>query len=116
MNLKTKLMKTKDINTLSQLRQAKAELKLKMKQADKSMNENIIYAGLNKLFAGNKKKTNYDPAVMDEGTENSIRFLASQTSHRSGVWRYLKPALSLAITIAAPILAKKAGDLINKKS
>ncbi len=109
-------MRTKDINTLQQLRQAKTDLKLKMKQADQSMNDSFIYAGLNKLFGGNKRKTNFNPVVMDEGTENSMRFLASQTSHKSRVWKYLKPALSLAITVAAPLLAKKAGDLIKKKS
>lgn len=109
-------MKTKDINTLSQLRQAKMDLKLKMKQTDRSMDDNIIYAGLKKIFAGKKRnRANQNLTILKDGNKNSIDSSDTQISRKSGVWKYLNPALSIAISIAVPLIATKTVDLINRK-
>lgn len=109
-------MKTKDINTLSQLRQAKAELKLKMKRKDRELEGNVIYSIANKLFSRSKKAPEYVSAVLDKGTQNAIRFLAHRTKGKGSMKKFVKPVLIAALAIAVPVLARKVGGLLRAKS
>jgi len=98
-------MKTKDINTLSQLRQAKMELRRQMRLADREVKDNFIVSSIDKLFSGKKSETDQS-SILDSGTKGAIKFLAGQKSNHK--WLEIgKIALSLAITVAAPIIAKK---------
>ncbi len=108
-------MRTKDINTLAQLRQVKNELKLKMKLADEEAKDSFIYSALNNLFPGKKKKQNSVSPVLDLSTTNAIRFLADQTKNKTGIGEIAKLVLSVTLAIAAPILARKVVKLVKEK-
>lgn len=103
-------MRTKHIDTLAQLRQAKNDLKLKIKATDKAMEDNIIYSLLDKLLGGKKK----NKSSVDITTENNLRFLASQ-NEKSKFLMVGKSILSLAMALAVPILAQKAAKLLKNK-
>jgi len=101
-------MRTKDINTLSQLREAKSALKRKMKRKDEALNNNLIYSGINLLLGGKKKK-------QGSGVENAIDFLASRTVDKNSVAKIVQPLLSVATAVAIPLLLRKAMKLVKKK-
>lgn len=102
-------MKLKDINSLAQLRAAKAELKLKMKRTDEKAKNSFVYSTINKLF-GSKSDSASHSAVLDSGTFDAIQFLGSQ--NKSGL---AKPILSTIVAIAVPILARFAVKWLKKK-
>lgn len=116
MTLNLKIMKTKDINTLAQLRQAKSELKMKMKRKDNDLQNNLIYPLANKLFSGKSKAPNYVSSALDKGTRNAIQFLAHTTKRKPRIKRVIKPALIAALAIAVPVLATKAGGFLKAKA
>lgn len=94
-------MEMKHIDTQSQLREAKLELKKKMVQTDRELNDNWIFSFVNKLV-GKKKKSN-----VDETTEENLKFLASQEEKKIDYEKIGKIVLTIGIAIAAPIIAKK---------
>ncbi len=116
MTLNLKIMKTKDINTLAQLRQAKSELKMKMKRKDNDLQNNLIYSLANKLFSGKGKTQDYVSTALDKGTRNAIRFLAHRTKRKPRIKRFMKPTLITALAIAVPVLATKAGGFLKAKA
>ncbi|MBA5628209.1 hypothetical protein [Moheibacter lacus] len=109
-------MKTKDINTLAELRQAKIELKMKMKRKDNELQGNVINSLANKLFSGKGKVPNYVSTALDKSTRNAIRFLAHRTKRNPRIKRLIKPALITALAIAIPVLVTKAGGLLKEKA
>lgn len=109
-------MRTKDINTLKQLRQAKTELKLQMKRADEGVKDNFIFSAINKLFSGKKKKETEISPALDFGTRNAIKFLGSQNPKNVNLKKVAKIALSIAISLAAPIIANKLSNLVLDKN
>lgn len=96
-------METKHIDTQAQLREAKTNLKIKMKQADKSLEDNWIFSLIKKFTGGAKNKQN----SIDVNTENNLKFIASQDSKKINFIKIGKSILSIGIAIAAPLLAKK---------
>lgn len=94
-------MQTKQIDTQAQLREAKLELKKKMVQTDRDLQDNWLFSFVNKLV-GKKKKSN-----VDETTEDNLKFLASQEEKKIDYEKIGKIVLSMAFAIAAPILARK---------
>lgn len=100
-------MRTKDINTLAQLREEKSNLKLRIKLADEEVKDNIIYSTINKLFSSKKDKNVSYSDVLDHGTQDAIRFLANQHSGKFMSGKVPQLILSLAVTIAAPIIVSK---------
>ena len=94
-------MQTKHIDNQAQLREAKLELKKKMVQTDHDLQDNWLFSFVNKLV-GKKKKSN-----VDETTEDNLKFLASQEQKKFDYEKIGKIVLSIALTIAAPILARK---------
>lgn len=99
-------MRTKNIDTLAQLREAKAQLKLKMKMADQEAKDSVVFSFINNLFAKKSKKKSLK---MDEGTLNAIKYVASQDDEDSKFLKIIKPIISIGITIVAPIIARKIG-------
>lgn len=100
-------MRTKDINTLAQLRVAKANLKQEMKKADRASQDNLLVAGINLLFPNNKSEPLSVPSAWDAGTSNVIKFLASQTKRKIPYKRIFKVVVPVAMAIATPILVRK---------
>ena len=94
-------MQTKHIDTQAQLREAKLELKKKMVQTDRDLQDNWLFSFVNKLV-GKKKKSN-----VYETTEDNLKFLASQEKEKFDYEKIGKIVLSIAIAIVAPILARK---------
>ncbi|SMC75743.1 hypothetical protein [Moheibacter sediminis] len=103
-------MQTKHIDTQAQLREAKSDLKLQMVETDRELKENWIFAMIDKLLGGKKKKSK-----IDETTRDNLKFLASQQSKKIDLGKVGKVALSIGLTIAAPIIAKKLLDLKKNK-
>lgn len=104
-------MKTKDINTLAQLRQAKKDLKLNMKRADQDISGNFIYSTINNLLSGKNKK--HTSPILDEGTLNAINFVAAEEK-KIKVGKVPALILSVAAAIAVPILTKKVIKKLKK--
>lgn len=104
----------KDIHTLQDLKQAKQELKLRIRQSDNALKSGLIYSMLNRLFSG--KKTGQKPLspVWDSGTLNALRFLGSK--ERSGFTKTAGRVLPLVAAIAVPVLARFAVKWVQKKS
>jgi hypothetical protein len=105
-------MRYKDINTLEQLREKKAELKKDMKRADHKSQNNFIVSTLNRVFEGKKEDSKSVPSVLDRSTEQVLSFLATQTRKRIGWKGVVKIAIPLAITAITPFVWK---NLKNKK-
>jgi hypothetical protein len=105
-------MRYKDINTLEQLREKKAELKKDMKRADHKSQNNFIVSTLNRVFEGKKEDSKSVPSALDRSTEQVLSFLATQTRKRIGWKGVVKIAIPLAITAITPFVWK---NLKNKK-
>ena len=108
----------RDIHTLQDLKQAKQELKLRIRQSDNALKSGLIYSMLNRLFSGKKtgQKTGQKPLspVWDSGTLNALRFLGSK--ERSGFAKTAGRVLPLVAAIAVPVLARFAVKWVQKKS
>lgn len=105
-------MRYKDINTLDQLREKKAELKREMKRTDHKSQNNFMVSTLNRVFEGKKKEPKSVPSAWDSSTEQVLSFLATQTRKRIGWKGVVKIAIPLAITAITPFVWKK---LKNRK-
>lgn len=103
----------KDIHTLQDLKQAKQELKLRIRESDNALKSGLIYSTLNRLFSG--KKTGQKPIspVLDSGTLNALRFLGSK--ERSGLAKTAGSVLPLVAAVAVPLLARFAVKWVQKK-
>lgn len=105
-------MRTKDINSLAELRQAKAELKVRMKEADEEIQEGWIFSTLNGLFGKPKSSQGISP-VLDSGTLGAIKFLGSQQKGQFG--KIISRALPIVTTIATPLLVRFAKKWVQKR-
>lgn len=108
-------MKTKDINSLADLRQAKRELKLKMAKADREAQDGFLYKTVNKLFSKVEDDSHIQNTPVGNGVHSALNFLSNQADNRFNLGKTGKTVLSIAIAVAAPIIAKKVQELIDKK-
>lgn len=99
-------MQTKHIDTQAQLREAKSDLKIQMKETDRELKENWIFSWINKLLTGKKRNT-----TVDDVTADNLKFLSSENNKKVDLAKVGKIALSIGMGIAAPIIAKKLIDL-----
>jgi len=111
----TKTMKTKDINNLADLRQAKKELKLKMARADEEAKNGFLYSTINKLFSKVEDNSVVQNTALGAGVSSALNFLSDQAQNRFNMGRTAKTVLSIAVIVAAPVIAKKVQELIDKK-
>lgn len=100
-------MRYKDINTLDQLREKKAELKREMNQADRKSQNNFIVSTLNRVFENKKESTKSLPSAWDSSTKNVLNYLATQTRKRIGWKAVVKLAVPLALVAITPMVWKK---------
>ncbi len=108
-------MNYKEINTLAQLREAKQELKLRMKNADEEAKDGFIYKTVNKLFNKVEDNTTTFQTPVGSGVNTALNFISNQAQSRLNMGNTAKSILSIAIVVAAPIIAKKVQELIDKK-
>jgi|SRR5690606_32174619 len=108
-------MKTKDINSLADLRQAKRELKLKMARADRDAQDNFLLSSVNKLFSKVEKSSEVQSSPVGSGVSNALNFLSNQAENRLNLGKTGKTVLSIAIAVAAPMIAKKVQEMIDKR-
>lgn len=106
-------MKTKHIQTLAELREAKKKLKIKMAIADEKAREGFLYSTINKLFDSieNSSKTWNTP--MSENIHSSLNFISNRATKKFNLGKTTQSIISIAILIGAPIIAKKIQDFID---
>lgn len=113
---KTKTMKNlKHINNLEQLRAAKRELKLKMAREDREAQEGFLYSTVNKLFSKVENNASSQSTLVGNGVHSALNFLSNQAQNRLNLGSTAKSIISIGIVIAAPIIAKKIQELIDKR-
>lgn len=108
-------MKTKHINTLADLRQAKKELKERMRSADQEAQEGFLYSTVNKLFSGIENNSYVHRSPIGSGVNNVLNFLSTQAQNRFQLSNTAKSLISIGIVIAAPLIAKKVQGFIDRK-
>lgn len=108
-------MKTKDINNLGDLRQAKKELKLKMARADEEAKNGFLYSTINKLFSKVEDNSLVQNTTLGAGVSSALNFLSDKAQNRFNMSKTAKTVLSIAVVVAAPVIAKKVQELIDKK-
>lgn len=108
-------MKTKDINTLADLRQAKKELKLKMARADKEAQDGFLYKTVNQLFNKVEDNSKVQNTPVGNGVSSALNFLSNQAQNHFNLGKTAKTVFSIAIVVAAPIIAKKVQEFIDDK-
>ncbi len=108
-------MNYKEINTLEQLRAAKLELKQRMKSADQDAKEGFLYKTVNQLFNKVEDNSATFQSPVGSGVNSALNFISNQAQSRFNMGKTTKTLLSLAVVVAAPIIAKKVQDLIDKK-
>lgn len=105
----------KHINNLEQLRAAKRELKLRMAREDREAQEGFLYSTVNKLFSKVENNATTQSTPVGNGVHSALNFLSNQAQSRFNMGSTAKSILSIGIVIAAPIIARKIQELIDKK-
>jgi len=108
-------MKTKHINTLAELREAKRQLKLKMAQADKSAREGFLYKTVNSIVGKIEDNSSAISSPIGGGVNTALSFISGQASQRLKMGNAGKAVLSIAVMVAAPIIAKKIQEFLDEK-
>lgn len=114
--IQAKKMKTKHIDNLADLRQAKRELKMKMTVADQRAKEGFLYSTVNKLFGSIDRNSEVQNSVMGENVNSSLNFLSNQATKKFNLGKTAQSLISIAILVAAPIIAKKIQDFTDNQS
>lgn len=110
-----KMMKTKDINTLADLRLAKKQLRLKMSNSDKETKEGFLYKTFNNLVSKVEDNSSMIGTPVGNGVNTALSFISGQASQRLKMGTTGKTILSIAVIVAAPIIAKKIQELIDER-
>lgn len=108
-------MKTKKINSLKELRQAKRELKWEMARADREAKDGFLYKTVNNLFTKIESNSQIQTTPVGNGVNSTLNFLSHQAQNRFNIGKTGKTILSIAVIIAAPIIAKKVQEFIDDK-
>lgn len=108
-------MKTKHINTLAELRQAKKALKEKMEVADLEVQDNFLYNTATKLFSSIENNSFINDSPIGSGVNNVLNFITTQAGTRLNFGKAGKTILSVAVIVAAPIIAKKVQEFIDDR-
>lgn len=111
----TTKMKTKDINTLADLRLAKKQLKEKMSNADNEAKEGFLYKTFNNLVSKVEDNSSIIGTPVGNGVNTALSFISGQASQRLKMSPTAKTILSIAVIVATPIIAKKVQELIDRR-
>lgn len=108
-------IKYKEINTLADLRLAKKQLKNKMSNADKNTQEGFLYKTFNNLVNKVEDNSNIISSPIGNGVNTALSFISGQATQRFKMGTTGKTILSLAVIVAAPIIAKKIQEYVDEK-
>lgn len=108
-------IKYKEINTLADLRLAKKQLKNKMSNADKNTQEGFLYKTFNNLVNKVEDNSTMIASPIGNGVNTALSFISGQATQRFKMGATGKTILSLAVIVAAPIIAKKIQELIDER-
>lgn len=103
------------INNLEQLRAAKRELKLRMAREDREAKDGFLYSSINKLFSKVEDNANSTSTPVGNGVHSALNFISNQAQSRFNLSTTAKSIISIGIVIAAPIIARKIQELIDKR-
>lgn len=101
---------------MADLRQAKRELRMKMTLADQRAKEGFLYSTVNKLLGSIDKNSAVQNSVMGENVNSSLNFLSNQAVKKFNLGKTAQSLISIAILVAAPIIAKKIQDFTDNQS
>jgi hypothetical protein len=110
-----KMKKLKHINNLEQLRAAKRDLKLKMAREDREAQDGFLYSTVNKLFSKVENNASSQSTPVGNGVHSALNFLSNQAQTRFNLGSTAKSLISIGVVIAAPIIARKLQELIDKR-
>lgn len=105
----------KHINNLQDLRAAKRELKVKMAREERDAQDGFLYSSLNKLFSKVENNASSQSGPVGNSVHSALNFISNQTQSRFNLGTTAKSLISIGIAIAAPIIAKKVQELIDKR-
>ncbi len=108
-------MKTKPITTLAELRLAKKVLKDKMVLADKRTREGFLYSTFNQFIDSMENSSILENSPVSSGVNTALNFISGQAGSRLHMGKIGKSVLSVAVAIAAPIIARKVQEFIDKR-
>ncbi len=109
-------MKTKHIDNLADLRQAKRKLKMKMALADQRAKEGFLYTTANRLFGSIEKNSAIQNSALGQNVNSSLNFLSDKATEKFNLGKTARSLISIAILVAAPIIAKKIQDFTDNQS
>jgi|SRR5690606_30958982 hypothetical protein len=107
--------KLKHINNLEQLRAAKRELKLKMAREDREAKDGFLYSTINNLFSKVESNASAQNGPVGNSVHSALNFLSNQAQNRFNLGSTAKSLISIGVVIAAPIIARKLQELIDRK-
>lgn len=105
----------KEINNLADLRLAKKQLKAKMSNADRDAQEGFLYKTFNGLVNKVEDSSSVLGTPIGNGVNTALSFISGQATQRFKMGTTGKTILSLAVIVAAPIIAKKIQELIDER-
>lgn len=109
-----KMMEKKRIENLDQLREAKRKLKIKMALADKRAKEGFLYSTFNRFFNSVESSSVLQRNPLSKNIHNSLNFLSNKASDKFELSKTTQSIVSAAIVLAAPFIAKKLQDFIDR--
>lgn len=105
----------KNINNLQDLRNAKKALKNKMALADQEAKDGFLYSTFNKLFTKVEDNSALQNSPIGNSVNSALNFLSGHAESRFKMGTTGKTVLSIAVAIAAPIIAKKVQEYLEDK-
>lgn len=113
----TTMMKrnNRPIKSLAELRMAKKALKFKIDAADQQAKEGLILSSVNKFFGSVESNSHVHSSKLGAGVHSALGFLSNTVEKTFKLSNRSSSIVSIGIAIAAPIIAKKLQDYLDKK-
>lgn len=106
-------MRTDNIKNLQDLRQAKRELKHKMELQNREIKNNFLFSSAERLASRLEHIPVPPQTPVGKGVSQAMGFINDQIDDRLQPSKTVKGIISIALVIAAPIVAKKVQEFID---
>lgn len=106
-------MEHRKIKNLADLRRAKRDLKFQIDIADHKAKNGLVLSSARKLFNSVEGNAAVNNSIVGTRVNSTLGFLSNAAESRFNLGQTGKTVLSLAIAIAAPIIAKKIQNYID---
>lgn len=108
-------MKNKNIKNLADLRKAKKELKIKIDQVENQTNNSFLASSAKSLVSSIEESLFISKSPIGTQVNSALNFLSGAAQDKLKINNTGKKLISIAILVAAPIIAKKIQDYIEDK-